>query len=119
MAFRRAAALHENGSCWPIALPGPYTSPSSHKGSAMPRRFLAPLALLVAPLLAAEPISYSRDVQPILTAKCVACHACYDAPCQLNLGRDEGVLLGPRHQPVVDISRTYYTSDTPPLILYR
>ncbi|MDX5372651.1 MAG: fatty acid cis/trans isomerase [Pseudomonadaceae bacterium] len=72
----------------------------------MPRRFLAPLALLVAPLLAAEPISYSRDVQPIFTAKCVACHACYDAPCQLNLGSAEGVLRGASKQPVYDGTRT-------------
>ena len=52
----------------------------------MLRRFLAPLALLCAPVFAAEPVSYGRDVQPILTRKCVACHACYDSPCQLNLG---------------------------------
>src|SRR5690606_3676102 len=72
----------------------------------MLRRFLAPLVLLCAPMLAAEPISYSRDVQPILTAKCVACHACYDAPCQLNLGSGEGLLRGASKLPVYDGTRT-------------
>lgn len=69
------------------------------------RRFLATLALLCAPLLAAGPVSYSRDVQSILTAKCVACHACYDAPCQLNLGSGEGVLRGASKLPVYDGTR--------------
>ncbi|MDG1580421.1 fatty acid cis/trans isomerase [Pseudomonas sp. GOM6] len=72
----------------------------------MPRRFLAPLTLLCAPLFAAEPVSYTRDVQPILTDKCVACHACYDSPCQLNLGSGEGVLRGASKAPVYDGTRT-------------
>src|SRR5690606_19330564 len=41
----------------------------------------------------------------ILTAKCVACHACYDAPCQLNLGSGEGVLRGASKLPVYDGTR--------------
>ncbi|MBC9250344.1 peptidylprolyl isomerase [Pseudomonas alcaligenes] len=55
---------------------------------------------------ASEAVSYSRDIQPILTQKCVACHACYDAPCQLNLGSGEGVLRGASKQPVYDGGRT-------------
>ena len=72
----------------------------------MLRRFLAPLALLCAPVFAAEPVSYSRDVQPILSHKCVACHACYDSPCQLNLGSGEGVQRGASKLPVYDGVRT-------------
>jgi hypothetical protein len=72
----------------------------------MLRRFLAPLALLCAPVFAAEPVSYSRDVQPILSHKCVACHACYDSPCQLNLGSGEGVQRGASRLPVYDGART-------------
>ncbi len=30
----------------------------------------------------ASAISYTRDIQPIFTEKCVACHACYDSACQ-------------------------------------
>ena len=44
-------------------------------------------------LLWAEAPSYTRDIQPIFTEKCVACHACYDAPCQLNLGSPHLLLL--------------------------
>ena len=29
---------------------------------------------------------FSADVKPILDGRCVVCHACYDAPCQLQLG---------------------------------
>ena len=38
-------------------------------------------ALAQAPLVSPA-ISYTRDIQPILTEKCVACHACNDAACQ-------------------------------------
>ncbi|WP_404804838.1 fatty acid cis/trans isomerase [Metapseudomonas lalkuanensis] len=54
----------------------------------------------------AEDLSYSRDVQPIFTQKCVACHACYDSPCQLNLGSAEGAARGANKLPVYDGGRT-------------
>ncbi|GHA13195.1 9-hexadecenoic acid cis-trans isomerase [Arenicella chitinivorans] len=41
-----------------------------------------------------EAISYSQDIKPILETRCVACHACYDAPCQLKLTAHEGVTRG-------------------------
>ncbi len=50
--------------------------------------------------VSAAEISYSRDVQPIFTAKCVACHACYDSPCQLNLSSAEGAQRGANQLPV-------------------
>lgn len=52
------------------------------------------LMMAVCAVSRAEPLSFQRDIQPIFTAKCVACHACYDAPCQLNLGSSEGALRG-------------------------
>ena len=58
------------------------------------RLLLGACFLFIGSLQAAEPISYSRDVQPIFTKNCVACHACYDSPCQLNLGSAEGTLRG-------------------------
>ena len=70
------------------------------------RALVSTLFIFIAPLLQAEPISYSRDVQPIFTAKCVACHACYDAPCQLNLGSGEGVQRGASKTLVYDGGRT-------------
>lgn len=60
----------------------------------------------------AEPISYSRDIQPIFTQNCVACHACYDSPCQLNLGSGEGAARGANQQPVYDGTRTQAAATT-------
>ncbi len=28
---------------------------------------------------------YSQAIQPIFNAKCIACHSCYNSPCQLNM----------------------------------
>lgn len=49
---------------------------------------------------------YSEHIQPIFTEKCVACHACYDSPCQLNLGSGEGLERGAHKQPVYNGGRT-------------
>ncbi|MBP9147236.1 MAG: fatty acid cis/trans isomerase [Rhodoferax sp.] len=38
--------------------------------------------------------SYTRDVKPIFDKRCVVCHGCYDAPCQLNLGSWQGIARG-------------------------
>ncbi|NWA46670.1 fatty acid cis/trans isomerase, partial [Pseudomonas reactans] len=46
------------------------------------------------------------DVQPIFTEKCVACHACYDAACQLNLGSAEGAARGASKIPVYNGDRS-------------
>ncbi|MFW0753735.1 fatty acid cis/trans isomerase [Pseudomonas sp. H11T01] len=54
----------------------------------------------------APTISYTRDIQPIFTEKCVACHACYDAACQLNLGSGEGAARGATKTPVYDGQRS-------------
>ena len=45
-------------------------------------------------------ISYTRDIQPIFTEKCVACHACNDAACQLKLESPEGAVRGASKVPV-------------------
>ncbi len=48
---------------------------------------------------------YARDVQPVLDRYCVTCHACYDAPCQLDLTQPAGILRGASKQPVYDGTR--------------
>ncbi len=53
----------------------------------------------------APAISYTRDVQPIFTEACVACHACYDSACQLNLSSAEGAQRGASKAPVYDGER--------------
>ncbi len=50
-------------------------------------------------------ISFSKDVKPILDSRCVVCHGCYDAPCQLKLGSIEGLDRGATKQMVYDASR--------------
>ena len=30
-------------------------------------------------------LSFTRDIKPIIDNRCVVCHGCYDAPCQLKL----------------------------------
>lgn len=44
--------------------------------------------------LPAGAIDYDAQVRPILEARCVVCHACYDAPCQLKLGSSAGIDRG-------------------------
>lgn len=41
-----------------------------------------------------DTVSFQEDVKPILDNRCVVCHACYDAPCQLKLGSHEGITRG-------------------------
>ncbi|MGX9862444.1 fatty acid cis/trans isomerase [Pseudomonas moraviensis] len=78
----------------------------------MPYRVISLLLLVLSGSVAAEDpaippsISYSRDIQPIFTEKCVACHACYDSACQLNLGSGEGAARGASKMPVYDGERT-------------
>src|SRR2546428_4755285 len=50
-------------------------------------------------------IEYWRDVKPILERRCVVCHGCYDAPCQLNLTAFEGVTRGAHKKKVYDTTR--------------
>ena len=75
----------------------------------------AALALIASSALAEGPpqaISYTRDIQPIFTEKCVACHACYDSACQLNLGSAEGAARGATKVPVYDGERSQATPTT-------
>jgi hypothetical protein len=37
---------------------------------------------------------YWQEVRPILDQRCVTCHSCYDAPCQLNLTSYAGITRG-------------------------
>lgn len=40
------------------------------------------------------PVEYERDIRPLMENRCLVCHGCYDAPCQLKLDSIEGVLRG-------------------------
>ncbi len=45
------------------------------------------------------------DVKRILDTRCVVCHGCYDAPCQLKLGSFQGLMRGATSQPIYNPSR--------------
>lgn len=51
------------------------------------------------------PVSYTKDVKPILDSRCVACHSCYDSPCQLKLTAFEGLSRGATKKTVYDHER--------------
>lgn len=43
---------------------------------------------------------YQEVIQPIFDSKCIACHSCYNAPCQLKLTSFEGLQRG-AHQSII------------------
>ena len=58
-----------------------------------------------------ETISYDEEVRPILESRCVVCHGCYDAPCQLKLSSPEGIHRGANKKKVYNGARI--TADDP------
>ncbi len=52
-----------------------------------------------------EEISYEDRVRPILEKRCVVCHGCYDAPCQLKLSSAAGIQRGASKERVYDGAR--------------
>ena len=57
-------------------------------------------------------ISYQDDVRPILEKRCIVCHGCFDAPCQLKLSSLEGLQRGSNPQRVYDGARIKAASPT-------
>ena len=41
-----------------------------------------------------SPVSFNDQVKPILETKCLACHGCFDAPCQLKMEYSDGLIRG-------------------------
>ncbi|MCK5360892.1 MAG: fatty acid cis/trans isomerase [Gammaproteobacteria bacterium] len=58
-----------------------------------------------------EQLSFNNDVMPILEKRCIACHGCYDAPCQLKLTSAEGIERGSNKTKVYNGTRI--TADSP------
>ncbi len=50
-------------------------------------------------------VKYEQDVKPILEARCIVCHGCYDAPCQLDLSATEGIERGANKDLVYNAGR--------------
>lgn len=64
------------------------------------------------PALLQNRLSFAKEVKPILDSRCVVCHGCYDAPCQLKLGSIEGIDRGASKQAVYDFARLTAVSPT-------
>ena len=58
------------------------------------------------------PVSFNQQVKPILDRRCVVCHGCYDAPCQLKLSSYEGLDRGGNPQKVYDGTRIFPADPT-------
>ena len=54
----------------------------------------ATIDLALLETLPEETISYEDSVKPVLQNRCVVCHGCYDAPCQLKLSSPAGIQRG-------------------------
>ena len=52
-------------------------------------------------------IDYLAEVKPILDKRCVVCHSCYNASCQLKLSSFEGTDRGATKKPVYDAARFF------------
>lgn len=55
---------------------------------------------------------YTRKVQPLFDNRCIACHSCFNAPCQLNLQSFEGFQRGASSLNVYDGTRVKSTHPT-------
>jgi hypothetical protein len=49
-----------------------------------------------------------KDVKPILEKRCIVCHGCFDAPCQLKLSSMEGITRGANKQKVYNKKRYFW-----------
>jgi hypothetical protein len=57
------------------------------------------------PLTTAQQSATWSEAQHVFEARCVVCHGCYDAPCQLKLGTFDGVARGASGDKVYDSTR--------------
>src|SRR6185503_15659430 len=74
--------------------------------SLLDQRYGAPdVARYDVPIAPAAGAPLYAEVRPILERRCVVCHGCYDAPCQLKLGAWEGIARGASTTGVYEQSR--------------
>ncbi|TKB47477.1 fatty acid cis/trans isomerase [Thalassotalea mangrovi] len=60
----------------------------------------------------ASVVNFHKQIQPVFDKRCVVCHGCYDAPCQLKLGSYEGITRGANKAPVYDGARVLAAEPT-------
>jgi hypothetical protein len=65
----------------------------------------ASVELELSSLLLDGPVTFEHQVRPVLERRCVICHGCYDAPCQLKLSSSEGLQRGASEELVYNPAR--------------
>ena len=63
-----------------------------------------------------EGAEFLQHVKPVIDTRCVVCHGCYDAPCQLKLSSPEGIDRGLSKELVYDGTRLL--ASTPSRLLF-
>jgi len=67
------------------------------------------IMLMLCPTVYAEKnglnVAYHNDIKSLLDNRCVVCHSCYDAPCQLKLSSSQGLTRGAHKNKVYDGTR--------------
>ena len=48
---------------------------------------------------------YQRDIRPLMERRCLVCHGCYDAPCQLKLDSYQGLARGGTKEQIYSTER--------------
>nr|VVV06137.1 hypothetical protein AW0309160_03621 [Aliivibrio wodanis] len=59
-----------------------------------------------------ESLNYLTDIKPLIDQRCVVCHACYDAPCQLKMSSAEGIDRGAHKSPIYQGTRLIAANPT-------
>lgn len=49
---------------------------------------------------------FEQKIQPLFNARCIACHSCFESPCQMNLQSYAGAQRGANHISVYSSNRT-------------
>jgi hypothetical protein len=75
-------------------------------------RFTLALATLLLCVTAFADSDYPPKVKPIVEQRCMVCHGCYDAPCQLKLDAWAGLRRGASKEIVYDGTRLVAASPT-------
>ncbi len=68
-------------------------------------RFILTLASLLLPFCAFADSDYPPQVKSVVEQRCMVCHGCYDAPCQLKMDAWAGVPRGASKEVVYDGTR--------------
>jgi hypothetical protein len=72
---------------------------ATYSGTKLEQSYGTPVAQeRVVETVAAGNVDYWTEVKPVIEQRCVVCHGCYDAPCQLKMSSIEGIERGASNQ---------------------